>query len=65
MTFDRRKSYALNPNSERGRNCGVWRKPESRIIGIKIHVFKDTSEVDPTSETHPNEEASEETHDGS
>lgn len=26
-TYDRIKAYISNPNSKRGRNCGVWRKP--------------------------------------
>ena len=28
--YDRRKAYVPNPNSERGRNCGIWRKPERK-----------------------------------
>ena len=27
-TYDRGKSYVPNPNSEIGRKCGIWKKPE-------------------------------------
>ena len=27
-TYDRRKAYVPNPESERGRKCGFWRRPE-------------------------------------
>lgn len=29
-TYDRRKAYIPNPNSEGGRNCGIWRKLERK-----------------------------------
>ncbi|KAK2401717.1 putative mitochondrial protein [Trifolium repens] len=27
-SYDRRQAYVPNPDSERGRNCGIWRKPK-------------------------------------
>ncbi|KAK2450192.1 hypothetical protein QL285_009322 [Trifolium repens] len=27
-SHDRRQAYVPNPHSERGRNCGIWRKPK-------------------------------------
>jgi len=29
-THDKRKAYVPNPYHERGRNCGIWRKPEMK-----------------------------------
>ena len=29
-TYDRRKAYVPNPESERGRKCGIWRRPEGK-----------------------------------
>lgn len=31
-TYDRRKAYVINPNSERDRNYRVWRKPERKDL---------------------------------
>lgn len=36
-TYDWRKEYVQNPNSERGRNYGIWGKPKKE--GSFVHVL--------------------------
>lgn len=29
-TYNKRKTYVINPNSEGGKECGIWKKPARR-----------------------------------
>lgn len=44
-SYDRRKSYVPNPNSEEGRRCGVWRRTK-REVGGKYNLLNITQFCD-------------------
>ncbi|WJX45885.1 hypothetical protein P8452_32733 [Trifolium repens] len=39
-SHDRRQAYVPNPDSERGRNCGIWRKPKREDHWYSGYVVK-------------------------
>ncbi|WJX52128.1 hypothetical protein P8452_38270 [Trifolium repens] len=47
-SYDRRQAYVPNPDSERGRNCGIWRKPKREdhwYCGFVVKFNKDACTV--------------------